>query len=91
MPAEFVGIENISKNLDRFDFNGLAVFRGKEEPFRRFAEEGEEKEDIIDAFTNWCEDMVENNPNNFAIYKVQLYDYPHGAKKDVAQMPFHFN
>lgn len=90
MPAEFVGIKNITKNLNRFEFNGLAVFRGKEEPFRRYAEEGEEKEDIIEAFVNWCEDMVENNPSNFAIYKVQLYDFPHGAKKRRGTNSFSF-
>lgn len=90
MPAEFVGINSIMKNLSRFDFNGLAVFRGKEEPFRRYAEEGEEKEDIIDAFSSWCEDMVDNNPNNFAIYKVQLYDFPNGAKKRRGTNSFSF-
>ena len=90
MPAEFVGIKNILKNLSRFDFDGLAVFRGKEEPFRRYAEEGEEKDDIIEAFSQWCEDMIENNPNNFAIYKVQLYEYPEGAKKRRGTNSFSF-
>lgn len=90
MPAEFVGVKNILKNLDRFDFDGLAVFRGKEEPFRRYAEEGESKEDLIEAFTEWCEDMLESNPNNFAIYKVQLYEYPEGAKKRKGTNAFSF-
>jgi hypothetical protein len=90
MPAEFVGIKNILKNLDRFDMDGLAVFRGKEEPFRRYCEEGESKEDIIEAFTEWCEDMLESNPNNFAIYKVQLYEFPNGAKKRKGTTAFSF-
>jgi hypothetical protein len=90
MPAEFVGIKNILKNLSRFDLDGIAVFRGKEEPFRRYAEEGESKEDIIEAFSEWCEDMLENNPNNFAIYKVQLYEYPQGAKKRKGTTAFSF-
>jgi hypothetical protein len=90
MPAEFVGIKNILKNLDRFDMDGLAVFRGKEEPFRRYCEEGESKEDIIEAFTEWCEDMLDSNPNNFAIYKVQLYEYPNGAKKRKGTTAFSF-
>jgi hypothetical protein len=90
MPAEFVGINNILKNLSRFDLDGIAVFRGKEEPFRRYAEEGESKEDIIEAFTEWCEDMLNSNPNNFAIYKVQLYEYPNGAKKRKGTTAFSF-
>jgi hypothetical protein len=36
------------------------------------------------------EDMVENNPNNFAIYKVQLYEYPNGAKKRRGTNSFSF-
>ena len=90
MPAEFVGINNILKNLSRFDCDGIAVFRGKEEPFRRYCEEGESKEDIIEAFTEWCEDMLDSNPNNFAIYKVQLYEYPNGAKKRKGTTAFSF-
>jgi hypothetical protein len=90
MPCEFVGINSVIKNLNRFEFDGLAVFRGKEEPFRRYAEEGESQEDITDAFVSWMEDMVENNPNNFAIYKVQLYEYPNGAKKRRGTNSFSF-
>ena len=90
MPAEFVGIKNILKNLSRFDFDGLAVFRGKEEPFRRYAEEGEDRNVLIDAFTEWSEDMLESNPNNFAIYKIQLYEYPNGAKKRRGTNAFSF-
>lgn len=90
MPAEFVGIKNILKNLSRFDLDGIAVFRGKEEPFRRYAEEGESKEDILEAFSEWCEDMLESNPNNFAIYKVQLYEFPNGAKKRKGTTAFSF-
>ena len=90
MPAEFVGLDAILRNLNRYDFDGLAVFKGKEEPYRRYAEEGEEKEDLIDAFENWATDMLESNPNNYQIYKVQLYEYPDGAKKRKGTVSFSF-
>jgi len=90
MPAEFVGLENIVKNLSRYDFDGIAVFRGKEEPFRRYAEEGETCENLIDAFEAWASDMLESNSNNFQTYKVQLYEYPDGAKKRRGTVSFSF-
>jgi hypothetical protein len=90
MPAEFVGLENIVKNLSRYDFDGIAVFRGKEEPFRRYAEEGETCDNLIDAFEAWASDMLESNSNNFQTYKVQLYEYPDGAKKRRGTVSFSF-
>jgi hypothetical protein len=90
MPAEFVGLENIIKNLSRYDFDGIAVFRGKEEPFRRYAEEGETCENLTDAFEAWASDMLESNSNNFQTYKVQLYEYPDGAKKRRGTVSFSF-
>lgn len=90
MPAEFVGLENIVKNLSRYDFDGIAVFRGKEEPFRRYAEEGETCENLTDAFEAWASDMLESNSNNFQTYKVQLYEYPDGAKKRRGTVSFSF-
>jgi hypothetical protein len=90
MPAEFVGLENICKNLQRYDFDGIAVFRGKEEPFRRYASEGESSENLIDAFENWASDMLASNANNFQTYKIQLYEFPEEAKKRRGTVSFSF-
>ena len=90
MPAEFVGLENICKNLQRYDFDGIAVFRGKEEPFRRYAAEGESSENLIDAFESWANDMLASNANNFQTYKIQLYEFPEEAKKRRGTVSFSF-
>jgi hypothetical protein len=90
MPAEFVGLENIIKNLSRYDFDGIAVFRGKEEPFRRYATEGESSENLIDAFESWANDMLASNANNFQTYKIQLYEFPEEAKKRRGTVSFSF-
>lgn len=90
MPAEFVGLNNITRNLNRYEFDGIAVFRGKEEPFRRYAEEGDSTDNLIDAFESWATDMLESNANNYQIYKVQLYEYPEGAKKRRGTVSFSF-
>lgn len=90
MPAEFVGLDAITRNLERYEFDGIAVFRGKEEPFRRYAEEGDSTENLIDAFEAWATDMLNSNPNNFQTYKVQLYEYPEGAKKRRGTVSFSF-
>jgi hypothetical protein len=90
MPAEFVGLENICKNLQRYDFDGIAVFRGKEEPFRRYATEGESSENLIDAFESWANDMLASNANNFQTYKIQLYEFPEEAKKRRGTVSFSF-
>jgi hypothetical protein len=92
MPAEFVGVKNILKQLDRFNFDGLAVYRGKDgtPPFVRHAEDGESKQNLIDAFIDWCDDLLESNPSNFIIYKMQLYEYPESAKKRKGIISFSF-
>ena len=92
MPAEFVGIKNILKQLDRFHFDGLAVYRGKDgtPPFVRHAEDGESKQNLIDAFIDWSDDLLESNPSNFIIYKMQLYEYPESAKKRKGIISFSF-
>jgi len=90
MPAEFVGLQNIIKNLERYEFEGIAVFRGKEEPFRRYAQEGDSTENLINAFEAWANDMLDSNSNNYQIYKVQLYEFPEGAKKRLGTVSFSF-
>lgn len=86
MPAEFVGIENIVKNLNRYKFEGFKVFRGgktadKKAVIERMADENESEEQLIDVFTEWCEDMLENNPFNYQLYNIQLYSFPENSSR----------
>jgi len=80
---KFIGIENVVKQLGRYNHNGLAVFtaRGNDEVYRRYQLEGETTDDVNDAFVEWIEDLQEQNPGSFVNYKIQLYEYPEGAKK----------
>lgn len=90
MPSEFVGLPNIVKNLERYEFDGIAVFRGNSETFRRYAQEGETTENLIATFEQWANDMLESNHNNYQIYKIQLYEFPEGAKKRLGTVSFSF-
>lgn len=78
-----IGIENVVKQLGRCNHNGLAVFtaRGNEEIFRRYQLEGENMEDVNNALLDFLDDLEEQNPTSFVNYKIQLYEYPEGAKK----------
>jgi len=90
MPAEFVGLKNIVKNLNRFDFDGLAVYKGKDAIFIRHCDNDEDKSALIEAFEDWAEDMLNGNPNNSNIYNIQLYEYPNGASKRRGSVRFSF-
>jgi hypothetical protein len=80
---KFIGIENVVKGLGRCSHNGLAVFtsRGNDEVFRRYQLEGETMDDVNDAFIDWLNDLEQQNPGSFVNYKVQLYEFPEGAKR----------
>lgn len=80
---KFIGVENVVKQLTRCPHNGLAVFtiRGNEEVYRRYQMDGESMDDINDAFIEWLEDLEQSNPSSFVGYKIQLYEFPEGAKK----------
>lgn len=94
MPAEFVGLNSIVDHLHKLDFDGLSVFKGtrgnQDIPFVRHAQEGEDKEDLIIEFTKFCESLLNSNQNNFVIYRLQLYNYPDGAKKRRGTNSFSF-
>jgi len=90
MPSEFVGLENIVRNLNRYEFDGIAVFRGNAECFRRYAQEDESTDNLKAAFESWANDMLESNSNNYQIYKIQLYEFPEGAKKRLGTVSFSF-
>lgn len=80
---KFIGIENVVKQLGRYNHNGLAVFtaRGNDEVFRRYQLEGEAMEDVNQAFIEFLEDLEDQNPGSFVNYKIQLYEYPEGASR----------
>jgi hypothetical protein len=80
---KFVGINNVLKQLGRYEHNGLAVFtqRGNDEVYRRYQLDGETTEDVNEAFSEWLNDLQEQNPDSFVNYKIQLYEFPEGARK----------
>jgi len=80
---KFVGINNVLKQLGRYEHNGLAVFtqRGNDEVYRRYQLEGETTEDVNESFGEWLNDLEQQNPDSFVNYKIQLYEFPEGAKK----------
>ena len=65
MAAEFIGLENITQNLEKFEFDAIGVYDKKLEKFKRIIAEGETESDLILAFTEWCERMLFSNPTNF--------------------------
>lgn len=90
MAAEFIGLESINENLEKFSFDAIGVFDKKLEKFKRIANEGESEEDLILAFNRWAESMLDSNPMNFKTYAIQLYDNPEGAKKLKGTISFTF-
>jgi hypothetical protein len=90
MAAEFIGLENINQNLEKFNFDAIGVYDKKLEKFKRIIAEGETESDLILAFQEWCERMLFSNPMNFKTYSIQLYDMPEGAKKLRGTISFTF-
>lgn len=95
MPAEFVGVENIVKNLNRYKFDGFKIFRGgkstdKKSVIERMADDNETEQDLIQCFTEWCEDMLENNPFNYQLYNIQLYEFPENSSRIKGNGTFSF-
>jgi hypothetical protein len=90
MAAEFIGVDAINLNLEKFNFDALGVYDKKLEKFKRIISEGESEDDLILAFNDWCERMLASNPMNFKTYSLQLYDMPEGAKKLKGTISFTF-
>lgn len=90
MAAEFIGVEAINTNLEKLSFDALGVYDKKLEKFKRIISEGENEEDLILAFNDWCERMLASNPMNFKTYSIQLYEMPEGAKKLKGTISFTF-
>jgi len=90
MQAEFIGVEAINANLEKLNFDAIGVFDKKLEKFKRISNEGENEEDLINAFNEWCERMQASNTNNFKTYSIQLYDMPEGGRKLRGTISFTF-
>jgi hypothetical protein len=90
MAAEFIGLESIRQNLERFNFDAIGVYDKKLEKFKKVANEGETEEDLILSFEEWADRMLQSNPVNFKTYSIQLYDMPEGAKKLRGTISFTF-
>lgn len=71
MAAEIVGIDKILKYISKFDFQKIKLSRGTETLYIKRAKEGESQNDIIEDFTEWVSDFIEDN--NFRDYKLELF------------------
>jgi hypothetical protein len=74
--AEFIGLEAINENLESLNFDAIGVYQGKLEKFKRIASEDDEETDLIQAFNQWAERMLQSNPINSQLYSIQLYEAP---------------
>lgn len=70
MAAEIVGIDKILKYMDRFDFQKIKLSKGNEVVYIKRTKEGETQQDLVNDFTTWVDDFVEDN--NFRDYKLEL-------------------
>jgi predicted Ser/Thr protein kinase len=88
--AEFIGIDAVLENLEAFHFQGIRVFQGKYEKFKRIAIDDESEEDLIEEFVKWSNRMMKSNPNNSQVYAMQLYVVPDGKIKAEGTTSFTF-
>lgn len=81
MAAEIIGLDKIIKYMDRFDFKKIKLSKGSENLYIRQIKEGETQSDLVNDFTAWVEDFIDDN--NFRDYKLELlgsYNTNPGAK-----------
>lgn len=90
MAAEFIGVDAINQNLEKFEFDAIGVYDKKLEKFKRIKTDSETESDLIDALNDWFERMIASNPMNFKTYSIQLYEMPEGAKKLRGTISFTF-
>lgn len=70
MAAEIIGLDKIVKYMDRFDFQKIKLSKGSEVIYLKRIKEGETQADLVNDFTAWVEDFIEDN--NFRDYKLEL-------------------
>jgi hypothetical protein len=70
MAAEIIGLDKIVKYMDRFDFQKIKLSKGSEVIYIKRIKEGETQADLVNDFTTWVEDFIDDN--NFRDYKLEL-------------------
>jgi hypothetical protein len=70
MAAEIIGLDKIVKYMDRFDFQKIKLSKGSEVIYLKRIKEGETQADLVNDFTAWVDDFIEDN--NFRDYKLEL-------------------
>lgn len=70
MAAEIIGLDKIVKYMDRFDFQKIKLSKGSEVIYIKRIKEGETQTDLVNDFTAWVEDFIDDN--NFRDYKLEL-------------------
>lgn len=93
--AEFIGVDDIVENLRESQFDGLGVFQGgsksnSTEKWKRIAMDGENEEDLIEAFIKWSDRLMKSNPLNCQVYAMQLYVVPEGKTRAEGTTSFTF-
>jgi len=81
MAAEIIGLDKIVKYMDRFDFQKIKLSKSSEVIYIKRIKEGETQADLINDFTAWVDDFIDDN--NFRDYKLELlgsYNTDPGAK-----------
>jgi len=81
--AEFIGIDAINSNLENLNFDAIGVYQGKLEKFKKIATDDAEEEDLILAFNQWADRMLQSNPINSQLYAIQLYEFPKEGGKNL--------
>jgi len=81
--AEFIGVEAINENLENLNFDAIGVYQGKLEKFKKIATDDCEEADLILAFNQWAERMLQSNPINSQLYAIQLYEFPKEGGKNL--------
>lgn len=81
--AEFIGVEAINENLENLNFDAIGVYQGKLEKFKKIATDDCEEADLILAFNQWADRMLQSNPINSQLYAIQLYEFPKEGGKNL--------
>lgn len=71
MSAEIVGIDKITKYINKYDFRKIKLSKGAEVVYVKRTKDGETQEDLISDFTDFYEEFI--SPNNFKDYKLELF------------------
>jgi hypothetical protein len=81
--AEFIGVDAINENLENLSFDAIGVYQGKLEKFKKIATDDCEETDLILAFNQWADRMLQSNPINSQLYAIQLYEFPKEGGKNL--------